>query len=174
MVSRIDKKLSGISTLMSYTDKLTLLNSVIQSLPMYAMCSFKVPITIFVHFEISGRQFLWSDRENKIQGKCLASSDMVCKPKDQGGLKILNLRLQNQALLMKNLHKFYNHVDIPWVNLIWHAYYCNRGTHQSIITKDYFWWKDCMALKGKYKEITFVEFKMENHSSYGRIIGRVA
>jgi hypothetical protein len=42
---------------MSYTGKLTLLNSVIQSLPMYAMCSFKVPVTIFVHFEKSGRQF---------------------------------------------------------------------------------------------------------------------
>jgi hypothetical protein len=51
---------------------------------MYAMCSFKVPITIFVHFEKSGRQFLWSDRENRIQGKCLASWDMMCKPKDQG------------------------------------------------------------------------------------------
>jgi hypothetical protein len=48
---------------------------------------------------------------------------MMCKPKDQGGLGILNLRVQNQALVMKNLHKFYNHVDIPWVKLIWHAYY---------------------------------------------------
>jgi hypothetical protein len=112
-VSRIDKKLSGISSLMSYTGKLTLLNSVIQSLPMYEMCSFKVHIIIFVHFEKSGRQFLWSDRENKIQGKCLASWDMMCRPKDQGGLGILNLKLQNQALIMKNLHKFYNHADIP-------------------------------------------------------------
>jgi hypothetical protein len=83
-VSIIDKKLSGISSLMSYTGKLTLLNSVIQSLPMYAMCSFKVPITIFVHFEKSGRRFLWYDRENKIQGKCLASWEMMCRPKDQG------------------------------------------------------------------------------------------
>jgi hypothetical protein len=34
-VSRIDKNLSGISSMMSYTGKLTPLNSVIQSLPMY-------------------------------------------------------------------------------------------------------------------------------------------
>jgi hypothetical protein len=51
LVSRLDKRLSGISSLMSYTGKLTLLNSVINSLPMYAMCSIKVPITIFIHFE---------------------------------------------------------------------------------------------------------------------------
>jgi hypothetical protein len=49
-VSRIDKNLSGFSYFMSYIGKLTLLNSVIQSLP---MCSFEVPITIFVHFEKS-------------------------------------------------------------------------------------------------------------------------
>jgi hypothetical protein len=52
---------------------LTLLNLVINSLSMFDMCSLKVPITIFVHFEKSGRQFLWPDREDKIHGKCLAS-----------------------------------------------------------------------------------------------------
>jgi hypothetical protein len=28
-------------------------------------------------------------------------------------------------LLLKNLHKFYNREDIPWVNLIWSKYYAN-------------------------------------------------
>jgi hypothetical protein len=50
IVSGLDKRLSGISSLMSYTGRLTLLNSVINSLPMYAMCSLKIPITIFIHF----------------------------------------------------------------------------------------------------------------------------
>jgi hypothetical protein len=58
LVSRLDKKLSGISSLMSYTGRLNLLNAVINSLPIYAMCSLKVRITIFIHFEKSGRQFL--------------------------------------------------------------------------------------------------------------------
>jgi hypothetical protein len=58
-VSMLDKRLSGISSLMTYTGRLTLLNYVINSLPMYAMCSLKVPITIFVHFLKCGRQFLW-------------------------------------------------------------------------------------------------------------------
>jgi hypothetical protein len=108
LVSRLDKRLSGISSLMTYTGRLTLLNSVINSLPMYAMCSLKVPITIFIHFEKSGRQFLWADKEDKIQGKCLASWEMICRHKDQGGLGVLDLRTQNKALLLKNLHKFYN------------------------------------------------------------------
>jgi hypothetical protein len=68
LVSRLDKRLSGISSLVSYTGKLTLLNSVINSLPMYAMCYIKVHVTIFIHFEKSGSQLLWAYREQKIQG----------------------------------------------------------------------------------------------------------
>jgi hypothetical protein len=113
IVFGLDKKLSGNSSLMSYTGTLTLLNSVINSLPMYAMCSLKVPITIFIHFEKSGRQFLWADKEDKIHGKCLASWEMICRPKDQAGLGVLDLRIQNKPLLIRNLHKFYNQKDIP-------------------------------------------------------------
>jgi hypothetical protein len=72
------------------------------------------------------RKLTLLNKDNKIQGKCLASWEMMCKPKDQGGLEILNLRLQNQAVLMKNMHTFYNHSDIPWVNHVWQAHYNNR------------------------------------------------
>lgn len=39
--------------------------------------------------------------------------EIVQKPKEKGGLGVLNLRLQNNALPMKHLSKFYNRVDIP-------------------------------------------------------------
>ena len=32
---------------------------------------------------------------------------------------MLNLRTQNEALLLKHLHKFFNREDIPWVHLVW-------------------------------------------------------
>jgi hypothetical protein len=44
---------------------------------------------------------------------------MVCLPKAEGGLGVLKLQTQNEALLLKNLHKFFNRLDIPWVLLIW-------------------------------------------------------
>jgi hypothetical protein len=43
----------------------------------------------------------------------------VTCPKSKGVLGVLNLRIQNVALLMKFVHKFYNRLDIPWVNLVW-------------------------------------------------------
>jgi hypothetical protein len=39
---------------------------------------------------------------------------MFCRPKQKGGLGILNLKIQNEGLLLKYLHKFYNKVDTPW------------------------------------------------------------
>jgi hypothetical protein len=76
LVTRLDKRLSDISSLMTYTGRLTLLNYVINSLPMFTICSLKVPITIFIHFEKSRRQFLWADKEVKVQGRRLANWDM--------------------------------------------------------------------------------------------------
>jgi hypothetical protein len=43
---------------------------------------------------------------------------MITKPKAQGGLGVLKLKTQNDALLMKSLHKFFNRLNIPWVKLI--------------------------------------------------------
>jgi hypothetical protein len=44
---------------------------------------------------------------------------MVTKPNSKWGLGVINLRLQNDVLLMKNLDKFFNKADLPWVQLIW-------------------------------------------------------
>jgi hypothetical protein len=55
----------------------------------------------------------------------LAAWKMVTKPRLKGGLGVINLKVQNEALLMKNLHKFFNKQELPWVQLIWTNYYNN-------------------------------------------------
>jgi hypothetical protein len=56
----------------------------------------------------------------KLPKSCLENG---CKPKNEGGLGVLDLKKQNEALLMKNLDKFLNRKDIPWVLLIWEKHY---------------------------------------------------
>jgi hypothetical protein len=51
------------------------------------------------------------------KGGCLVAWDSATRPKDQGGLGIIDLRAQNTALLLKFLHKFYNKKDLSWVQL---------------------------------------------------------
>jgi hypothetical protein len=41
---------------------------------------------------------------------------------------ILNPREQNQALIIKNLYKFYYRKDLPWVAMFWKAYHHSDGS----------------------------------------------
>ena len=69
--------------------------------------------------ELQGKHCLWrgSDINNKAPPKA-AWKKLVWFPKDSGGLGVLNLSIQNESLLLKHFHKFYNRLDIPGVHLI--------------------------------------------------------
>lgn len=77
----------------------------------------------------------------------------VCIPKDQGGLGVLDIFTHNKTLLMKNLHKFFNRHDIPWVNLIWETYYSDGNLPGGNMVRS-FWWKSNLALIDQYKAIS--------------------
>jgi hypothetical protein len=79
----------------------------------------------------------------------------VCRPKTQGGLGVINLEWQNKALLMKCLHKFFNRVNIPWVNIIWDTHYNNSLPSAKPVGS--FWWKDILKIQDSFKEIAQVE-----------------
>ena len=91
------------------------------------------------------------------KGKCLVKWEKVCKPKNAGGLGIKSLRVQNNALMMKNLYKFMNQEDIPWVKLIWQAHYQDFKLPQSRAPCGSFWWKDCLSLWNDFMELAMVK-----------------
>ena len=80
----------------------------------------------------------------------LVAWDKVCRAKDQGGLSVLKLHIQNKALLLKNLHKFYSRMDVPWVNLIWNSYYSDSMLPGQQLEGS-FWWKAHLILIDFYK-----------------------
>jgi hypothetical protein len=80
---------------------------------------------------------------------------MVTRPKLKDGLGIINLILQNEILLMKNLHKFYNKEELSWVQLIWSNYYRN-GHIPGQAKKGSFCWKDNIRLLNCFKGIAQV------------------
>ena len=65
------------------------------------------------------------------------------------------MQTQNDALLLKNLDKFFNRKDLPWVNLVWEKYYSN-GRLPGGTKKDSFWWRDILKLLTKFKGIAYV------------------
>ena len=89
------------------TTSLQLVNSVLSSLPTYYMCSIKLPVIVIEVIDKHRKNYLWRGSDFRNKGYNLAAWNLVMKPKDKGGLGIINLCLQNDALLIKQLDKFY-------------------------------------------------------------------
>jgi hypothetical protein len=86
----------------------------------------------------------------KANGSALVAWKKICRPKEQGGLGVLNLEIQNKALMLKNLHKYFNNLDIPWVHLVKESYY-SSGNLPTVNLEGSFWWKSHLKLLDIYK-----------------------
>jgi hypothetical protein len=128
-MDRVERRLSACSTWLSYSGRLQMINSAITPITIYAMCTIKLPKGVIENIDRARKQCLWRGNSQKKKGGNLVTWQMVMMPKDKEGLGIVNLRLQNDSLLMKHLSKFYNHEDIPWVHLVWDKYYTNKVPH---------------------------------------------
>ena len=61
------------------------------------------------------RAFLWSGEDHVSGAQCLVSWEQVCQTKEQGGLGVKDLAMQNKCLLLKLLHRLHNPGDSAWV-----------------------------------------------------------
>lgn len=91
------------------------------------------------------KQCLWRGNDVEKKGGNLVAWQVVQQPKDKGGLGVLNLRLQNHALLLKPLDKFYNKSGTPWVHLVFPISYASKVPHAAHEMGS-FWWKDVFRL----------------------------
>lgn len=73
--------------------------------------------------------------------------------KKAGGLGVLDLRMQNRALLNICSNSSITK-DIPWVNLIWNNYYDNGELQIFPIVVGSFWWRDCCSIIQDFKNMT--------------------
>ena len=102
---RFEKRLSSWKGKhLSTGGRLTLINSVLSSLPMYMMSFFAIPKGVLKKLDYFRSRFFWQSDEQKRKYR-LAKWDILCQPKNQGGLGIHNLDIKNIALLSKWLFK---------------------------------------------------------------------
>ena len=67
------------------------------------MCPMKLTLGFIDHVENSARNFLWKGKDIEKEGKCRVKWEKVCLSKEAGGIGVKNLRIQNNAFIMKNL-----------------------------------------------------------------------
>jgi len=130
--------------MLSYDGRVILIKSVFAALPIFFMCTLALPMGVMDQIIKYLRNFLWRKFGMEDSGTTLIAWSKVCQPKKYGGLGILDIALHNKALLMKNLLKFFNKDDIPWVNLIWEKYYQTEAPRGKV--EGSFWWKTHISL----------------------------
>ena len=151
LVDRIERKMTANFMMLTYSGRVTVINSLLSSIAMFTMCSLHIPKKILEHIDKIRRHCLWDQKtEQGIKSNALVAWDKICRPKSRGGMGILNLKVQNEALLLKFLDKFYNRADTPWVTLIWNAYYTDKIPH-AMDPCGSFWWKSVLKLSPLYR-----------------------
>ena len=156
MVHGVERKMSTALALMSSGAKLTLVNSAVTSMLIYAMCTLKLHPKVIKHLDKLHRYCLWAkSSDDGVKNNSLAAWELFCRPKSKGGLGVIDIKTQNAALLLKHLFKFYNCHDVPWVTLIWDTYYSDRVPH-AVDQLGSFWWRDVMQFSDVFRVITKV------------------
>lgn len=74
------------------------------------------------------KRFLWKDLSHPCKGYHHVSWGKVCKPQEQGGLRVKNLRTMNITLISKWWWNLQTHSEGMLTKLIWSKYGPRRGS----------------------------------------------
>lgn len=147
LMNNVERRLFAVSNFLTMARRL-------EMLPTYTMCSLKLPTGVIQSIDWARRQCLWRSSDINASKKSLVVWERVCRPKRNGGLGVINLQLQNEASLLKNLNKFYNKHDFPWVHLVWNSYYReNQLVPHVSSNKGSFWWRDILKFVDHFRGI---------------------
>jgi hypothetical protein len=116
------------------------------------MLSFlEIPVGVRKRLDFFRSRFFWQGDGHKKKYR-LTKWDIICRPKDQGGLGIEDLKLKNRSLLSKWLFKLINEEGV-WQELL-HNKYLKDKTLSQISAKptDSPFWKGLMGVKDDFFE----------------------
>jgi hypothetical protein len=149
---RFERKLaSWLGKLLSYGDRLVLINSVLTSLPMFMLSFFEIPKGVRKRLDFFRSRFFWQSDGHKRKYR-LTRWNIICRPKDQGGLGIEVLEIKNKCLLCKWLFKLLSE-DGVWHELINNKYLHSKSLSQVMVRpSDSPFWKGLMKLKDDFFE----------------------
>jgi hypothetical protein len=113
---------------------------------MFMMSFFEIPKRVLKKLDHFRSRFFWQGSDKKYKYR-LARWNILCCPKDQGGLGILDLQLQNKCFLAKWL---VNLLNTEWT---WQSLLCNKYLRTKTLTQvsakpnDSHFWRCLMHIK---------------------------
>ena len=118
LIDKICARLPGWKgRLLSRTGRLTLVNSVLSSIPVYHMTSFPLSKWAVRRIDRIRRNFLWKGADDARKGCCLVHWKKVSREKCLGGLGIKDLTCFNRALRLRWPWLQWTEQTRPWTGI---------------------------------------------------------
>ncbi|GJR54178.1 hypothetical protein Tco_1404699 [Tanacetum coccineum] len=148
---------------LSMAGRLQLIRSVIGSMHVFWASVFIIPNGVLVDIKQCMRNFLWSPGAS-LKDQAKVAWDVVCLPKDEGGLGIRRLDHFNSALMVSHIWKLLSLKESLWVKWI-HAYkLCGRNFWDIPLRGNMSWgWRKILQLRPIVRE--FIWHKVGNGSN---------
>ncbi|GKU89448.1 hypothetical protein SLEP1_g3583 [Rubroshorea leprosula] len=150
MIQAVERKLaSWKGRYLSMGGRITLINSVLSSLPVFLMSAYVIPKGTLLSIDKIRRRFLWGGGAEERKINWVSWRD-VCKSKDEGGLGVRVLRKFNLALMGNWWGRLAKMEEGLWMKII-SAKYGMGGKHWMDWIKDNngrgsLWWRDVCCL----------------------------
>jgi hypothetical protein len=124
-VEKVESKLgSWQGRFLSLGGRLVLINSSLANVPLYRVSIYKAPKSVLRKIDIFRKRLLWQGGHSQKKYH-LVDWRLVCSPKYQGGLGVLDLHKMNEALLAKWIWNLENSNGV-WQTIIRHKYVKER------------------------------------------------
>ncbi|WVZ94829.1 LOW QUALITY PROTEIN: hypothetical protein U9M48_040673 [Paspalum notatum var. saurae] len=118
LVEKIGQRLAGWKgQLLNRAGRLTLVTSVLSTMPIYHLTVFPLAKWARKQIDKIRRSFLWKGEDNANGGHCLVNWPTVSRPKDLGGLGVLDLDKFGRALRLRWLWQEWTDDSKPWRGL---------------------------------------------------------
>ncbi|KAJ4771274.1 RNA-directed DNA polymerase (reverse transcriptase)-related family protein [Rhynchospora pubera] len=158
LIEKVESKLAGWKNkLLSRAGRLTLVCSVLSSIPIFFMSVFKLPSWVIKSLDKLRRSFLWGRSGSSNRGFSLLAWDRVCLPKKLGGFGVLNLKVLNMSLLLRWLWRIFDRPSSQW-STIAKSLIASRYQQAPLgwSTHGSFFWKDLLELRHVFSISTSV------------------
>ena len=139
---KINDRLEGwMSKVLSQAGRTTMIKSVIQAIPQYAMSTHKLPTGFNRNLDALVRRFWWTAEMEKKHYLSLLNWDSLCKPLHQGGLGFRKFEDVNRALLARIGWKLASNPEGHFASILKAKYFpnCNFLNSQQVSSPSPSW-----------------------------------
>ncbi|XP_071694872.1 uncharacterized protein [Rutidosis leptorrhynchoides] len=148
---------------LSFAGRVQLIISVLTSMHIYWASVFILPDAIINDIEKLLRGFLWCQGAMK-RGKAKVKWDVLCLPKDEGGLGIKRLKYWNVALMTTHIWSIITLKESLWVKWVYSHHLKNKSFWDVSIKADASWsWRKILRCRDSVRK--FMVHKIGDGSS---------